>query len=86
MNDEGLLRSLADASRVAPFQPWAKAVYEYRQRNLLKEDPLTTSSYRPVRTLQQFLQRSNERLSVYRAGATWAAFWCCWAVGIETGV
>ncbi|MBZ5632567.1 MAG: hypothetical protein LAO55_05495 [Acidobacteriia bacterium] len=41
MNDEGLLRNLADVDRVAPFQPWAKAVYEYRQRSLLKDDPLT---------------------------------------------
>jgi hypothetical protein len=41
MNDEGLLRNLSDADRVAPFQPWAKAVYEYRQRTLLKDDPLT---------------------------------------------
>ena len=40
MNDDGLLLNLADADRVAPFQPWAKAVYEYRQRNLLKDDPL----------------------------------------------
>jgi Family of unknown function (DUF6152) len=39
MNDEGILRNLADADRVAPFLPWAKAVYEYRQRNLLKDDP-----------------------------------------------
>ena len=41
MNDEGILRNIADADRVAPFQPWAKAVYEYRQRNLLKDDPFT---------------------------------------------
>ena len=34
MNDEGLLQNLADVDRVAPFQPWAKAVYEYRQRTL----------------------------------------------------
>jgi uncharacterized protein DUF6152 len=39
MNDEGLLLNIADADRVAPFQPWAKAVYEYRQRRLLKDDP-----------------------------------------------
>jgi hypothetical protein len=39
MNDEGLLLNIADADRVAPFQPWAKAVYEYRQRTLLKDDP-----------------------------------------------
>jgi Family of unknown function (DUF6152) len=40
MNDEGILRNITDAGRVAPFQPWAKAVYEYRQRNVLKDDPL----------------------------------------------
>ena len=39
MNSEGLLVNLADAGRVAPFQPWAKAIYEYRQRTLLKDDP-----------------------------------------------
>jgi hypothetical protein len=41
MNDEGLLLNISDADRVAPLQPWAKAVYEYRQRNLLKDDPFT---------------------------------------------
>ena len=40
MNDEGLLKNLADVDRVAPFQPWAKAIYEYRQRRLLRDDPL----------------------------------------------
>jgi len=40
MTDDGLLLNIADADRVAPFQPWAKALYEYRQRNLLKDDPL----------------------------------------------
>jgi hypothetical protein len=39
MNDEGLLHNLSDADRVAPFQPWAKELYLYRQRNLLKDDP-----------------------------------------------
>jgi hypothetical protein len=41
MNDDGLLLNIADVDRVAPFQPWAKALYEYRQRNLLKDDPMT---------------------------------------------
>lgn len=41
MNADGLLLNIADAARVAPFQPWAKVVYEYRQRSLLKDDPLT---------------------------------------------
>jgi hypothetical protein len=36
---DGLLANLSDADRVAPFQPWAKAVYLYRQRTLLKDDP-----------------------------------------------
>jgi hypothetical protein len=40
MNKDGLLLNLADADRVAPFQPWAKALYEYRQRTLLKNDPM----------------------------------------------
>jgi len=36
---DGLLTNLSDADRVAPFQPWAKAVYLHRQRTLLKDDP-----------------------------------------------
>jgi hypothetical protein len=39
MNADGLLLNLADADKVAPFKPWAKAVYELRQRELLKSDP-----------------------------------------------
>ena len=41
MDDDALLLNLADAGQVAPFRPWAKAVYEYRQRSLLRDDPLT---------------------------------------------
>jgi Family of unknown function (DUF6152) len=41
MNDDGLLMNLSDADRVAPMQPWAKAVYLHRQRTLLKDDPIT---------------------------------------------
>lgn len=40
MDQNGLLANLADASKVAPFQPWAKGLYEYRQRTLLKDDPM----------------------------------------------
>lgn len=40
MSKDGLLKNLADADKVAPFLPWAKAVYEYRQRSLLKDDPI----------------------------------------------
>jgi hypothetical protein len=39
MRDEGLLVNLSDADRVAPFQPWSKAVYLHRQRTLLADDP-----------------------------------------------
>jgi hypothetical protein len=40
MSPDGLLRNLADAAKVAPFQPWARALYEYRQRTRLKDDPM----------------------------------------------
>jgi hypothetical protein len=40
MDRDGLLANLADAGKVAPFQPWAKGLYEYRQRTLLKDDPM----------------------------------------------
>ncbi len=39
MNRDGLLVNITDADKVAPFQPWAKAVYEYRQRTLFRDDP-----------------------------------------------
>jgi len=39
MNRDGLLANIANSGKVAPFQPWAKAVYEYRQRTLFKDDP-----------------------------------------------
>jgi hypothetical protein len=40
MSPDGLLSNLADLDKVAPFQPWAKALFEHRQRTLLKDDPL----------------------------------------------
>ena len=40
MNEHGLLENIADAPRVAPFRPWALALYEYRQRNGLADDPV----------------------------------------------
>jgi hypothetical protein len=42
MNSDGLLLNIADAGKVAPFQPWAKGLYEYRQRALLKDDPMAS--------------------------------------------
>ncbi len=41
MNADAILDNISDADRVAPFQPWAKALYERRQRRLLQDDPLT---------------------------------------------
>lgn len=42
MNRDGLLVNIADARKVAPLQPWAKGLYEYRQRNFLKDDPMVS--------------------------------------------
>lgn len=36
----GLLKNIADVDKVAPFQRWARDLYEYRQRNSLKDDPM----------------------------------------------
>ena len=36
MNKDGLLNSIADVDKVAPFQPWAKAVYDDRQKHELE--------------------------------------------------
>jgi hypothetical protein len=40
IDSNGLLANLADAGKVAPFQPWAQGLYQYRQRTLLKDDPM----------------------------------------------
>jgi hypothetical protein len=40
MNAHGLLNNIADVDKVAPFQQWARDLYEYRQRNFLKDDPV----------------------------------------------
>jgi hypothetical protein len=42
MNRDGLLANIADADKVAPFKPWAKGLYVYRQRTLLKDDPMAS--------------------------------------------
>jgi hypothetical protein len=39
MDANGLLRNLADIDKVAPFQRWARDLYELRQRSFLKSDP-----------------------------------------------
>jgi hypothetical protein len=54
-NAHGLLRNIADANKVAPFQPWARSLFEFRQRNLLKDDPMFLACLPPgaVRQFQQ---------------------------------
>lgn len=39
-DSNGKLKNLADAARVAPFQPWALALYKYRQQNNFADDPM----------------------------------------------
>jgi hypothetical protein len=40
MDAYGLLKNIADVDKVAPMQKWARDVYEYRQRNFLRDDPM----------------------------------------------
>lgn len=40
VDERGKLRNIEDAPKVAPFQPWALALYQYRQQNDLKDDPM----------------------------------------------
>ncbi len=40
MDKNGILTNIDDASRVAPFQEWARDLYVRRQENFLQEDPL----------------------------------------------
>ena len=40
MDANGLLRNIGDVDKVAPFQRWARDLYELRQRNFLRDDPM----------------------------------------------
>jgi len=53
MDNSGLLKNLKDSGKVAPFQPWARALYELRQRNFLNGDPLYLDC-KPPGALRQF--------------------------------
>jgi hypothetical protein len=66
MNPYGLLRNINDVDKVAPFQRWARDLYEYRQRNFLQDDPLFLfcKPPGPIRQFQmpygvQFLEDKN---------------------------
>jgi hypothetical protein len=51
----GQLKNVADASKVAPMQPWALRLYENRQRRFLQDDPTYLNCKPPggPRQLQQ---------------------------------
>ena len=40
MDAYGLLKNIVDVDKVAPMQKWARDLYELRQRNFLKDDPM----------------------------------------------
>ena len=40
MDEHGLLKNIGDVAKVAPFQQWARDLYEQRQRTFLKDDPM----------------------------------------------
>jgi hypothetical protein len=56
MDAYGLLRNMADVDKVAPFERWARDLYEYRQRNGLKDDP-TFLTCKPPGGPRQFQHR-----------------------------
>jgi hypothetical protein len=76
MDADGVLARLADAPRVAPFQPWALGVYQHRQRRHLVDDPAFQNCKAPggVRQYQlpyglQFLEdAARERIFVLVGG------------------
>jgi Family of unknown function (DUF6152) len=76
IGNDGLLRNVADASKVAPLQPWALGLYEHRQRRQLRDDPLFLNCKPPggVRYLQspfgfQFVEdRERERIFMLLGG------------------
>jgi hypothetical protein len=76
MNGDGVLARIADAPRVAPFQPWALGLYQHRQQRHLADDPGFLNCKNPgaVRQFQtpygvQFVQdAARERIFVLIGG------------------
>jgi hypothetical protein len=52
-NAHGLLNNIADVDKVAPFQRWARDLYEYRQRSFLQDDPVFQFC-KPTGAVRQF--------------------------------
>jgi hypothetical protein len=42
MDADGTLSNISDASKVAPFLPWALGLYQYRQKSQQKDDPMAS--------------------------------------------
>ena len=53
MDENGLLKNINDVDKVAPFQKWARDLYEYRQRNFMKDDPMFLQCL-PAGAVRQF--------------------------------
>ena len=53
MDASGLLKNPGDAGKVAPFKPWARALYQFRQRNFLNGDPMYLTC-QPPGAVRQF--------------------------------
>ncbi len=76
MDANGLLADIDDVDRVAPFRQWARDLYELRQRDALKDDPLFLYCKPPGGPRQfqlphgvQFIQeQSRERIWVMIGG------------------
>jgi hypothetical protein len=67
MNEDGVLANVADAPRVAPFQPWALGLYQHRQRRHLADDPAFVNC-KPPGAVRQFEQPYGVQFVEDRAG------------------
>jgi hypothetical protein len=76
MDQYGLLKNINDAAKVAPFQPWARDLFRYRQQTSMKDDPMFLRCYPPgaIRQFQmpfgiQFLEdKAFNRIFVMNGG------------------
>jgi Family of unknown function (DUF6152) len=53
IGEDGMLKNINDAAKVAPFQPWARDLYVFRQREFLRNDPMYLECY-PAGAVRQF--------------------------------
>ncbi len=77
LDSNGILKNIADAAKIAPLQQWAKDLYVFRQRNLLRDDPMFLNCLPPGGPRQfqtpygiQFIEnRDRQRVFVLMGGA-----------------